>query len=784
MKKLNKKMINVMATAALVTGVVAPIATVPTSVVEAAGAGTITATNVPTVVDGDVQSFGTVRVVVPAGTNMAKNDKLVVRLPYDMLEKYNTGDTYFGAGTPNNVTVPVSFSGNDNAFVVSKAVADNADTHDIDESKAQVNKISAKAVSKSRIEVEFTTDTEVLTEDGVFFINLGSLSVDKGASGAKEATFEASSSSSFPVGKVTIGNVNNSGQLLASFGSLDVSNNNFTPTINLTETVPGSFVKDGEVKIKLPSGYKWQTGSSELVKNSAVKLRGLDVTYGEDIRKNITITLNSAQDEMIITFSGTATKSATKLEIKPDFYVSDDSKVKAGDIIAKISGKSKVDINEGKIGTYGEFGSTVSVDEAPVLVAGKVEQELGKITIKESIGNTLINGRTVNLTLPEAARWNRDTLKEGYKFDTNESVTLEFKGFTGSDDRTARFVVVSATDNSDNATLDLEKVEIAIDPSFEGDLVLKVDGSAGVRGDVKVASVKRPVTVQTSELPNVTIGRSNQNAAEFTIAEQVAGVLEDGGLVEIELPEGAKFVGTPKVEVTEGDLTISSVSVKAVGSSTDRKLVFTVDSESRTASKIKVSGVQLQLDRTLPEGDVKVKIQGSAIIETNAVKYETVEETTVTTKVVPKQNWNEYVAQVAIAKVATPAPGDTTGSAEFVIDSTTYKVNGAEKTLDVAPFIQDGRTFLPVRFVAEALGVSESNIIWNANTKTVTLIKGDRIAQIQLGSSNLVVNGVSVPMDTVAFVKEGRTVLPLRYAAQALGAQVSWDEATRTVKIN
>ncbi len=34
----------------------------------------------------------------------------------------------------------------------------------------------------------------------------------------------------------------------------------------------------------------------------------------------------------------------------------------------------------------------------------------------------------------------------------------------------------------------------------------------------------------------------------------------------------------------------------------------------------------------------------------------------------------------------------------------TYTVNGAEKTMDVAPFAKDNRTYVPVRFVGEALG--------------------------------------------------------------------------------
>ena len=45
-------------------------------------------------------------------------------------------------------------------------------------------------------------------------------------------------------------------------------------------------------------------------------------------------------------------------------------------------------------------------------------------------------------------------------------------------------------------------------------------------------------------------------------------------------------------------------------------------------------------------------------------------------------------------------------------------------------------------------------------------------------------NGVSVPMDTKSVIKEGRTFLPVRALGQALGAQIGWDSATRTVTID
>ncbi|MDY7386103.1 copper amine oxidase N-terminal domain-containing protein, partial [Acinetobacter baumannii] len=72
------------------------------------------------------------------------------------------------------------------------------------------------------------------------------------------------------------------------------------------------------------------------------------------------------------------------------------------------------------------------------------------------------------------------------------------------------------------------------------------------------------------------------------------------------------------------------------------------------------------------------------------------------------QNWkdnNTAAAEVAIATVGTPAPGATKTKAVFTLGSTSYTVNGETKTADVAAYAENGRTYLPVRYAAEALGV-------------------------------------------------------------------------------
>lgn len=107
------------------------------------------------------------------------------------------------------------------------------------------------------------------------------------------------------------------------------------------------------------------------------------------------------------------------------------------------------------------------------------------------------------------------------------------------------------------------------------------------------------------------------------------------------------------------------------------------------------------------------------------------------------------------------------------INGTGYVVDGAAKVTDVAPFIQDNRTFVPVRIVAEALGCENEDTMWDPATQTVTLEREDLTITMTIGSNILTVStGETVVSDVAPFIKDGRTVLPFRAIAEAFGADV------------
>ncbi len=107
-------------------------------------------------------------------------------------------------------------------------------------------------------------------------------------------------------------------------------------------------------------------------------------------------------------------------------------------------------------------------------------------------------------------------------------------------------------------------------------------------------------------------------------------------------------------------------------------------------------------------------------------------------------------------------------------------VNGVAKALDAAPVIRNSRTMLPVRFVAENLGAT---VGWDGATSTVTVTTATTKLEIKIGATTAKINGAEVTLDSPAFIENSRTYLPVRFVAENLGAAVEWDGTTSTATL-
>ena len=94
------------------------------------------------------------------------------------------------------------------------------------------------------------------------------------------------------------------------------------------------------------------------------------------------------------------------------------------------------------------------------------------------------------------------------------------------------------------------------------------------------------------------------------------------------------------------------------------------------------------------------------------------------------------------------------------------------------PFIENGRTMIPLRAIADAFGFE---VDWEQSEEKITLTKDDTTIILYIGKSEILVDNETVYFeDAVPMIKNSRTFLPVRKLAEILGIQVEWDGDTRT----
>ncbi len=123
---------------------------------------------------------------------------------------------------------------------------------------------------------------------------------------------------------------------------------------------------------------------------------------------------------------------------------------------------------------------------------------------------------------------------------------------------------------------------------------------------------------------------------------------------------------------------------------------------------------------------------------------------------------------------------------ELTIGSKIAYINGEAQTLDAAPINRKNRTMLPVRFLANAFGIDNDGIHWDAATRTATLKNASVTISVTIDAPTMTVNGQSVALDSPAIIESNRTYLPVRAIANALGVSndnIFWDGATSTATL-
>ncbi|MCR4399202.1 MAG: stalk domain-containing protein [Firmicutes bacterium] len=107
-------------------------------------------------------------------------------------------------------------------------------------------------------------------------------------------------------------------------------------------------------------------------------------------------------------------------------------------------------------------------------------------------------------------------------------------------------------------------------------------------------------------------------------------------------------------------------------------------------------------------------------------------------------------------------------------------VNGKRPAFDVPPVIVSGKTVVPIRAIASALGAA---IEWREETREIVISKGETTIVLQLENRVAVVNGQEMQLDVPPRSVNGRALVPLRFVGEALHCDVGYDDASGVITV-
>jgi hypothetical protein len=393
------------------------------------------------------------------------------------------------------------------------------------------------------------------------------------------------------------------------------------------------------------------------------------------------------------------------------------------------------------------------------------------LTIKEDTDfvNDFVNGDMFQLVLPSDVKWNNPTVVGDVDYEVISDQIME----------------LTFTDGVDEAAQDEVKVylNVEIDGAI-GDIAVEVDEmDSGVTGgtyvfvrvpgrttNVKVLSVKTigdpgwGGDIQIEEASLGSLGTSSQHI-RLKLPKHFDWNMSEGGTIDPDdqVSFSGGFSGMTLVDRAGANPGYGNYDVVVDGDT----LYIYFEPISRTTRGIITVKTPINPSRDANYGDVELNIDGSVATFSSPINTE-----------FPN-------GSVSTDKVGIPSPEGTKNITLFKIGSMYYTVNGVQMAMDVAPYIDDNdRALLPIRFVANATGISDSNIFWDATDRSVTLVGSARKVMMLIGSTAMWINGVESRMDTVPVIAgPGRTMLPIRYAAQALDCDITWDATTQTITI-
>ncbi|MBM6829060.1 copper amine oxidase N-terminal domain-containing protein [Anaerotignum lactatifermentans] len=588
--------------------------------------------------------------------------------------------------------------------------------------------------------------------------------------------------------------------------------------LKLKESVKDSFQAKDKVTLKLNKGFKFSKTDVYVNGEKA------DVAFdGNEMTFEVTDAMLKAKGALD---SGELVTLTIKSKIggKDDGLKIEADGAKTGakaTITAQVGKLDKVSVEVAEVVDYKVVMSTDKDKDLPVIYSGTNVNNEGitnssnhktvEITLEETFPGAWSMRQGFNITLPDGVYVADVEVKDAENFFRNgkELGSTDAKqawqdAFEKAykDGKYKNFEFGKRTFDDVNVTLAKNPAKVTFvlvlvaDPGFEGDVKVGFEGALVDKQSVSAAKFAVPYKVEAQQ-NDLKIDTRNTKIPTNIIVKETADGLWD---------KKAKFTFNIEKNLIrfedDAKFTADKDSGLAVTDTQNQKeLTFSVKTVSDKAATVTISDMSLFMDRNIPAGKYALEMASTMTAGYDAQKLYANEDG----NKVPadgrdykgNSNRDNYISDVTKYKktvkdsfinvVTAPRDEDGFTTKITVPVGEKYIVAGEKKIeIDTPAYINDkGYTMLPLRAVAVALGIDNNSVLWDQNTRTATILYGNRVVSMQAGASTMYINGQAVATKAGVEITNDRTFLSLRDLGTAVNVKdITWDGATKTAFLN
>ena len=600
-------------------------------------------------------------------------------------------------------------------------------------------------------------------------------------------------------------------------------------TVKATSTSASKYVSDitvdgstaDKASSKVDKDFEGGTSVTDVADGDKVGEILLDANTLDTATVQLKVATSATDDTAVKGKKVTVEASSTALEISDADSTTNVRGVASFDVTATVEGTYYVDVTvdggyevrvvvvvsaarEAYIETVKEPSNPVNLELDNDTLAGYVEFEITDINgnaVKSAVDYLSNNtdGKYIKfVSKPSASDLEDEDLTMGYS-----EVYGHFLNVDGSFDAEGTYVMKVTLDNGKSATVTVEAKEFQTPVS----LLLRYKQEAVELGGEAVVDSLRYVDAN-----GVTKAANDVEIAATGYAISKVYTEKDGehkkGNIEVKTDE--KYVGSEiqVAAVSERYNLIANATIKVTADAAELQFASKT-AEVNVNNKIDVQIVDSEGNKVAPTNIQKAEIsyvildkpEGAKVSVTTASDKDLKTKGTFTMSLTSNTVGN--VAIQAIAKLTPNTNSDNStstvkyytgtqifavgnGSAGDVvvmsIGSNEIIVNDAKATIDSAPIIQNDRTYVPFRALAEAFG---AEVAYDEATQAVTAELNGVTVVMTIGSATYTVNGAEKTMDVAPFINGSRTMVPVRFAAEAFGIKVipTYDQNGATADI-